>query len=173
VITQLLNYYYQVSPKDEKESKRWYREARKYCKNLSAESGLRVENVTAIVSALSPSVSWDINQRDAREFILSGGVAGVSTYGQQVKKAFKLFDERLTKEDMLKILNGDKTKSFFLNMLHPMTSGPVTGIDPEKYIKVQDRKGAKEAYREAAELVGLRPHELQAVVWEYVRKEGY
>jgi len=182
MITKLLNYIEEIDPKDLDSTTRWYREAKKYCRELSNQTGLPITNTVAIVSALSPSVAWDINMRDAANFIKSNGSATVSTYGQQKRKASKLLNTTLTKKEMLEVLGGDKTKSFFLNILHPMTSGPVTldrhalkavGINPEGYIKVRDRKGAKKAYREAAELVGLRPHELQAVVWEHVRKEGY
>lgn len=180
MLNQLLEHWKEIEPHNIKVTKRWYREARGFCKELASIHDLPVRNVAAIVSALSPSVSWDLNKRDAINFVRTRGQTNVSTYGNQARKARLLLNPDLTKRQVLQILGGDKTKSFFLNILEPMTTGPVTldrhayaalDINGSGYVSVGDRRGAKKAYREAAELVGLRPHEFQAIIWEHIRSK--
>ncbi len=155
----------------------WYRDAYRFSKEVASVTGLPVRVVVGVLSALSPNNKWERNKIDLVNFLKSGGTAKVCTYNNQKEKALKILVQQPTELGIKRILRGDKTVNFFQNILHPYTDGAVT-IDrwairaagfSEKGLKVADYREIKQAYLLAAKKVGVRPQELQAVIWEEIR----
>lgn len=155
----------------------WYRRAFKYAKELAKETGVPLRVAAGVISALSPNNRWEQNKIDARNFILSEGTSSACTFYTQRDKAWKILHEQPSELGIKRILRGDKTISFFTNILHPYTDSEVT-IDmwairaaghSEKKLSTETRRQIKAAYYEAASEVGVRVHEFQAVVWESIR----
>jgi hypothetical protein len=175
IVTKLNNHYQPT-----KRSLHWYRRAFRFSKELAAETGQPLRVVVGVVAALSPNNRWERNKIDARNFILSEGTSNACTFFVQRDKAWKILHEQPSEKEIAAILKGDKTISFFHNILHPYTNGKVT-IDMwairaagfcEKKVTVQERRDIKQAYYDAAKSVGVRAHEYQAVVWESVRNSN-
>jgi|APSaa5957512535_1039671.scaffolds.fasta_scaffold04851_3 hypothetical protein len=160
----------------------WYDEAREYATGLAIKHGYTVSTVCAVLSALSPAVSWNVNKRDAHTLL---GLAAVgetepdnipaSTYGPQVEKALRI---AWTGNPDL-IGNGLKTVSFYLNMVG-IQDGSVCTIDrhilgaatgsrdaTHKDISVTSKRyfDVSAQIKRLARNRNLQPKQVQAVIW--------
>lgn len=165
---------YQLSQHDA--SRNWYIEANQFCIQLSQDFEISIDKVAGILSALSPGVNWPTNKRDAIYLIqahsgMKVGLHRFSTYGRNVQKAAAIFNG---KKDAFNPKTGAKTWNFFWNILDPSDPRYVT-IDRhmvefmtgEKYEGLTFKKYEQFAneVKEAADIVGVLPNVLQAVVW--------
>lgn len=157
----------------------WYREAHTYGLDLYLMFEESLVKVFGIIAALSPQKSWNENKRLAKEF-LKGNESGQTK--ANLNKARRILDlPRSNKEDVLDILNGEKTKAFFLNMLEPNT---VNGVTVDRHaveiavgkvldnhtMTVKQYQFFERCYFIAANKIGILPHEIQAVTWEFWRQ---
>lgn len=160
-------------------SRDWYRDAHSFGIDLYLMYETSIVKIFGIIAALSPQKSWIENKRLAKAF-LSGNESGHTRVN--LNKARRILDlSTSNKEDVLDILNGEKTKAFFLNMLEPNTVNGVT-IDrhaveiavgkvlPNHKMTVRQYQFFERCYFIAANKIGILPHELQAVTWEYWRE---
>lgn len=169
----------------------WYITANKRVLELADKYTVSPEKVAGIIAALSPAVSWTQNLSDANNLI-SNMVRGtqtkirVTTYGKNKLKAVNIYNSNSFEEiDRLligcsKIVN--KTYSFYRNILEPEVSNTVTvdrhaiRIAMEEILKdviwmTEKRyRTIRDAYIKSAKKLGLRPHELQAIVWLTFRR---
>jgi hypothetical protein len=172
MVNSILHWYNQAND-DDKKAVSWYREAHK----LAQKHPMGVECGAAILAAYSINESWEKNKRHFTNEI-SGIVPRCMEMSKakaaQIHEAVSLCEiGRLPS-----ILNGQKIRCFYANILNPSEFGVVTidrhalkvaGIDAKKPTKKQ-YLAASEAYCEAAKVVGLLPHELQAVTWVCYRR---
>lgn len=168
----------------------WYRVAHEFCKSLAREYDLQVPTVAGVVSALSPSVSWAVNQEDARSLVHAYCIEGkpenctVSTYGPNKMKAIGILDAndptyRFTAAPFF--MRDTKTNSFYYNLYAPMSSQKHVTVDRHAIgvavgstgtlhqgisVSYHRYRTMQDAYRTAADRLDIRyPCELQAECW--------
>ena len=201
-IKRRLKKMYNLTPVENLEiSKNWYFEANKFSRELSKNIGVSSIKISAVLSALSPAVSWDINKRDCetmiKVFVNFGSLenCNYSTYSQNAFKAWEILNDKkneTTKDIYNKYFNngksGFKTANFFVNIASPKDENFVT-IDRHQFAICRNLKSSsdgktptkkvyeilKSAHIETAKELKILPHELQAVTWSTYRTEilGY
>ena len=160
----------------------WYYKANEFAKQVSEKYDVPLPIVCGVVSALSPSVAWEINKRDAVKMV-ELGTNGIdrfpnykfATYGQNVIKAWEIFKGNLNPDHAFHPQKAPKTYNFYHNILHPdngnyvtidrhahtiVTGGEevYTGLRFKKYREIAD------AFKRAAERVGLIAPTFQAIM---------
>src|SRR5271165_3683746 len=132
----------------------WYKNARLFSFDISQKYNFSFRKTCAILSALSPRNKWERNKLDTELLIsyllgFNNKMPKCSTYGNMVKKAITIFnspDDR--PETMLRLLNGPKIKSFFLN-IYDVNSQCITVdswiqlISLGKYLSINQRPSLK------------------------------
>lgn len=157
-----------------------YRRLHGMMERLAVSYEVRLENVVACFSALSPNNDYLGNLRSTVT-LLEGRRRGlpvesctVSTYGACKLRAW----EFLAGEDFLTRTVGKKTRNFYINILDPEENTAVT-IDGHMYCiwigkRMTMRQAVRErmAYdavadgcRELAAHEGMLPNQLQAMLW--------
>lgn len=151
----------------------WYEDASSTASALAAEHGLTLDQVAGIIAALSPQTAWPQNLDKARELISTGDTYG---FGRARSKARRI----LAGESPDDVLAGPKERAFYETIAAPARATSVVidrhaydavigAIGTDRSRKQLERKGAYDAvsdvYRDAARLLGLRPHVVQGVVW--------
>jgi hypothetical protein len=132
-----------------------------------------------VIAAFSANTGWGQNMRLALAKSAGQEVGHLKTVLTKVEAIWE-------GANPLAVLgNGLKTLNFYLNIFQPDHSGPVTidrhahDIARAEVWGSEDRglsAGTRyailaDAYRDAATLRGVRPHEMQAVTWETWRSE--
>ncbi len=157
----------------------WYWEAHRNCNSHAKLLDVPFYQFVAVVAALSPQKQWEKNIGDAILYITSKGKAKLfaTTYMKDKCKAIlKLDRNSLNTDEVKKILNGNKIKSFYENILRPYKSDAVT-IDRHAIRSVAmqgtltDKKYKEIAavHQKVSKKIGIKPHELQAIIWLVVR----
>jgi hypothetical protein len=175
---------YNVSLESEKND--WYREANVFGSQvsefLSGFNRLSVSKrqVLGIVSALSPLKEWSKNKDLAVDLIMSGDCGHMQRNKQKALDILALKDDTGVNIDqqILDILNGDKTKNFYLNMVYPNGGGVTvdrhaiaiaigrTATDKEQSISSAVYTFIEECYIMTSETLGLTPLHLQSITWQ-------
>jgi hypothetical protein len=165
----------------------WYSDAKFKCSTIATTYGVSTELVASVVSALSPRNRWSRNIVDADNVVSHvfqrTPLRPCATYGANVRKAIKLCNESLSNEQRLKLLNGEKIKSFFLNIIGDDSRVTVDSwimlAYAGKYKETKKRKALTlTLYRKiekdikiVAKETGIKPYELQAIVWLQFQKD--
>jgi hypothetical protein len=175
---------YNVSLESEKND--WYQEANVFGSQvsefLSGFSRLDVSKrqVLGIVSALSPLKEWSKNKELAVDLIMSGDCGHMQRNKQKALDILALKDDTGVNIDqqILDILNGDKTKNFYLNMVYPNGGGVTvdrhaiaiaigrTATDKEQSISSAVYTFIEECYIMTSKTLGLTPLHLQSITWQ-------
>lgn len=175
----ILNAYELCSEQDIKEGKNWYRNANFFACELSQQFPFNLDNVCAVISALSPACSWEVNKRDAFNLLNNTEGYKFSSYGANVAKAKKA--KVHPNPASLFGITGLKTKAFYGNILQPESKQDVTidrhaaAICEGRFFKKSGSirltpiqyEVMKNAYINAANIVNLVPCQLQAIVWTW------
>lgn len=165
----------------------WYSEANSIAAKMAEKYGITTLKAAGIIAALSPGTNWKQNIIDANLFcraMLSDMPLSeivVTTYGTFKVKAMEIWYDCDTHAKILDVLskNGgiNKTKSFYLNLINPLTGEAVTVDRHAMRVALGDTRGNKlnltearyksitRGYEIAANEVGVLPHELQAITW--------
>lgn len=182
---------YSLATQDEiEEGKAWYANARRECQELADNLGYPLAVVAGVVAALSPNNRWQRNLRDA-EALLRGYRDGVdvrevkvSTYHAMRQKAWDICDEyvRYVRDvSIAQILNGPKITAFYKCILghedavcidghaYNIAQGNRKGLKGLN-VSAKDMRETASQYVSAAEEVGLKPYELQAITWVVWRR---
>jgi hypothetical protein len=169
----ILAVYRQANPAHQREGAVWYQTAHTFAVGLAKRYGVSVEQAAGVIAALSPQLAWTLNERYA-DLICRTGDAPV--LGRSKRNALAILDGA----NPLDVLRGPKTRAFFDNILRPDSSSVVTvdrfahdiavgEVFGERYRPTLERKGGYEriadAYRVAAESLGIPPLNLQAITW--------
>lgn len=169
-------------------SKKWYYEVHDHCEMLASKHNVPVIKVAAMMSVLSPQVTFVQNMTSLENYLETGGDCTVSTFAKQKVKADNIYALDNATEENLKIIIGKglKTLSFFENIYRPDTSMAVT-VDlwqvrwakSKRLIRMNDtltdkryRLIADSIVRRAKKL-GMMPHEYQAVTWVEIRGKAF
>lgn len=170
---QLLEHFRKATDSDIHVGMRWYRDAHLRAKRISEVLKIPLYKVVGVIASLSPRNRWDRNMKDAVALIRKGKRAKVATFNANKRKALLILEASNEKQVRI-LLKGRKVTSFYENILHPYKNDTVTvdvwafrslGLEPlnKNYSVVED------VYKSTAKELGIRNHELQAIIWSVVR----
>lgn len=156
----------------------WYLEAHSFAKELSSKRCTLIQ-ACGILSALSPLKTWNQNKTIAKAFILDNIRAKLHTSTQLNKAITILSLTNPTEQEILTILNGDKTKSFFINIYKPYDIEHVTidrhalsialgkKLSNTEFIHTTNNQYTffAQCYKDLAKELNILPSTLQAVTW--------
>lgn len=176
LVDNVLSVYDRASTAARNQGMSWYQTAH----DLAGVVGLGdYDKGAGIIAALSANTAWGQNER----------LALAISEGKEVRHLSKVLDKVhriMAGEPVLMVLgSGQKTINFFLNIADPEASGAVTvdrhahdvargqvwGNKQRGLTTVKRYDVLADAYRDAAALRGVRPHEMQAVTWCQWRDE--
>lgn len=154
----------------------WYLEANKLANTMAIDFELATIQTAGIIAALSPLKSWEHNKQIARQF-LNKGVAKHTKAMMAKAEQIKLAN---TEEEILKILNGNKISSFFVNIAFPERECSVTidrhaiSVALGRTLLEHEGRGITKVqyeffvscYKDASKLANVRPNMMQSVTWE-------
>ena len=153
----------------------WYERAHNEAKLLSQVFDIPLPKVVGVISALSPNNKWKRNLHDAWNLLETPCITTkCCTFTKQRQKALDILNGSGREAEILSILKGTKTLTFFTNILYYSDSQSVT-VDMWAYrsVNVEPKqkyyKQVQQAYQNVAKELNLIPHQLQAVVWGVVR----
>lgn len=159
----------------------WYRKANTFAQGLAERNGLSLAQASGIVAALSPQVSWEVNQTLAMK-----ACAGRSYVGQtrpNMAKASAIREGSNPSEVLFTSdRTGKKVRAFYACIADPegtkevcidrhaysLAEGLLANDDKERTNALQRKgvyEGLADSYREASRILGVLPHEVQAVTW--------
>lgn len=158
----------------------WYQHANVFCKEISHNTGLTVDTVAMVVSALSPAVSWELNKIQAEQMCcafrdgLPLETVTTSTYESNRLKAWDILHGK-----KVITVKSPKTYAFYRNllldvdsvtidrwMLRVMFNRPLKSLTALKY------RQCEEIMRETAKDLDIFPLQLQAITWEQIRQDA-
>jgi hypothetical protein len=162
----------------DEEKNDWYSDANRF--SVLHGNG-EVSKMCGYISALSPLKTWEQNKRLALDYI--NGLQ-VGHFGSFVRKCDMIKQSNGTDEEILAILNGNKTQSFYLNIRHPHKGDNVTidrhAISIAMGYTVEDSylRGITDnqysffvaCYRMSADKVDVSPTLMQSATWQKWRK---
>jgi hypothetical protein len=183
----ILNVYQQATPSEIQEGKNWYWLARVTAIRLADRYMLEsMQHAAGIIAALSPSVSWSVNVRDAEAICAArqGEQVQCSTYGPNIAKAIRIRDGA----NPLTVLGGYKVRRFYRCIVDPscasvvidrhamcLAAGITLGHDElKRHNHVLDRYRGfstvgyhrfERCYQRTARHLEIVPNALQATVW--------
>lgn len=179
----------QASPDELLAGKEWYLKASVWLDEIGVKYRVPCEIVCGVLSALSPSVEWGLNKKQAEKlihgYLILSDVDGVviSTYKTQLRKAIAILDlievwqsdDNWNENYIPEILGrrAYKTKAFYWNIYNPHDPKFVT-IDTHiwnaaglvtKMINKGEYKAMSEIIQEISLAYGYEPCQLQAIIW--------
>jgi hypothetical protein len=169
MVVNLLDHY----ESSEGDGLTWYRESKRYARELSRTYGGGVGRAAGIIAALSPQVQWSVNKRLAEQVMRTGSTEE-GCIEANAMKAYRIW----MGERPLRVLGGPKVRAFYRAMMGDEDAAvidtwmlqavqwPRQGCSAKQY----DRVAA--ALREAAARVEVPTASFQAVVWTHVRGGG-
>jgi hypothetical protein len=164
----------------------WYQEAHDFGIEVSEMfEGVSKRQVLGIISALSPLKEWNKNKELAVDLISTGTCGHM---GRNIQKGrdilaikgsnYRECDSMVLDFKIRKILNGEKTKAFYTNMVYPSGKGVTvdrhaiaiaigrTATDKEQSISKQVYTFIENCYIMTSETLNLAPLHLQSITWQ-------
>jgi hypothetical protein len=152
----------------------WYSVANATANAFAQQSGYSLEQCAAVIAATSPNNGWGANKRLAGKVIDAKGQKRDGYFKANLDKANRV----LNGEPIEEVLTSQKVGAFYAGIA---TNGltDVVCVDRHAYcIAVDDRSQTNnvsltpkrynlvaDAYREAAELIGITAAQVQAITW--------
>ena len=190
VKNNILSSWNQTSEEDRKD---WYKEARQFCTKLGTETHTCTIAVCGVLAALSPIKTWKENKKITEDFIRDGKCGHFKSLQDKAKRiveyshstAYESNTEKENSSNIISILNGNKIRSFFVNIAFPQEYNEVT-IDRHALsvalgykVKDDDMRGITdnqynffvECYKTASNKVGVSPLIMQSATWVWYRKQ--
>jgi hypothetical protein len=171
----------QATEAEQREGKGWYQSAHNACKMLATVHGISLNQACGITAALSPGLRWERNLEAAECVIAELPLDGIGIrWYANVRKAWRI----LNGETPEVVLGGNKVRAFYDNILQPKRSlsvcidGHAFAIAAGKRITLKNTPNIGRraynrlsgSYSTVAKRVGIRPCELQAIVWVVWRR---
>lgn len=163
----ILAAYARANDWDRDEGMLWYSKAHAEAVLIAARYDIEPWQAVGVIAALSPGAHWGRNVVEADMLIEAWkdgrDIPQVGTYGRRnVHKALAV----LAGGNPLDVLGGSKVRSFFANMLFPLTSDAVT---VDRHAKALAYGFASRTARGASddELSVVRPAEYEYIAWHY------
>lgn len=174
ITERLIELYNQADETTKSHGIGWYALANKRAKELCLKHNKPMYIVAGIIVALSPNNKWERNLIDADKFLASPSLeTKVCTFMKNREKALKIMKAKNAHE-VLHLLNGRKTVSFYHNIMRYKTS-QVVMVDLWMFRIASLTHNAKnyelisQGVLDASKHLGILPHQLQAIVWSVVR----
>jgi hypothetical protein len=188
--------YFQSNALDRQTGLNWYNTAYNICLDLSIKYNVTVDIVAGVIAALSPNNKWESNIIDA-EIMLRAWAADidyddvkVGTYNTNKGKAQTILDCELTREQIVKVLRGNKITAFFLCIAsngisdtpcidghaYNIWNGTVSSLKEVPSMSDKTFRIIQDAYRDAAHIitnVTKQYHsaaQVQAITWVAYRR---
>jgi len=159
----------------------WYGKANDFCIRIGLKYNLTSIMVAGVVASLSPVKTWEQNLKIAENMVRSGDCGHM---GQFKQKAKDILASDGSKESILKVLNGRKISSFFLNIIgdteptvtidrHALSIALRLKVTDEMYrgMTQQQYEFFVECYKMVAKVVNEKPTLIQSATWVYFRKQ--
>jgi len=164
----------------------WYQEAHDFGIEVSEMfEGVSKRQVLGIISALSPLKEWNKNKELAVDLISTGNAGHMKRNVQKGRDILAIKGSNYRECDSMvldfkirKILNGEKTKAFYTNMVYPSGKGVTvdrhaiaiaigrTATDKEQSISKQVYTFIENCYIMTSETLNLAPLHLQSITWQ-------
>lgn len=173
---RVLEVYHSATPEQVEEGHAWYQMAHLVAQRMARINSLSVYAAAGVISALSPSVSWEKNVEDAEHLMQRDAFHPYSTYGPNVKKAWRIVDGEHPEE----VLGGKKVLAFYHLISNPNLADKVvvdrhavkvctrrqwvSDTEASRFLAVGYDRCAS-AYVDVANSLGLLPHKVQATTW--------
>lgn len=176
----------QSTAADIENGRQWYSTARKFAREQSEKHNLKIDVVTAVISALSPETTWQINKDKTIEFLEYRENSIMATYPNNKDKALKFLSNDLEPNEHYNLSNWRKTSAFYRNILEPNCDQRVTldrhalriahgyyltgdqsiyyGNTRAKYVKTEL------VFKQIAHENDMLPNVLQAITWVTFRR---
>ena len=175
-LKNIMAVYEQATEQEHRAGKCWYQSAHNACRMLSTVHGISLQQACGITAALSPGLRWERNLEAAECVIAELPLDGIGIrWYANVRKAWRI----LNGETSEVVLGGNKVRAFYDNLVQPKRSLSVC-IDGHAWAIANGKRVSllqvphigrraynrlSGSYSTVAKRVGLRPCELQAVVW--------
>ena len=187
-VRQILKVYKSATSDEIEFGMRWYAIAKRDATKIAKEFGISVNTTVGVIAALSPNLGWNLNVRAARDLIgaFTDGRSMddiiVSAYPANKRKAWEMLEQKMVrKKALMAKLNGRKTTAFFANILGldvVTVDGHAKNIhDGLRRVLKNNNVGVKEygiiadAYYKAANKVGIKGYQMQAITWVAWRRQ--
>jgi len=177
----ILAVFNQATTDELRQGTQWYTDAHKQGVRLAKTYGISIDAACGIIAAVSPGLRWERNVEVAERIIQRRELDGLGVrWYANVRKA-RLIRNGQKPENILK---GNKVRAFYDNIAQPGRSlcvcidGHAYAIASGKRISLMDvppigRRAYNRlsaSYAVVAKHLGLRPCQLQAVVWVVWRR---
>ena len=188
--------YFQSNILDRQVGSQWYHNAYMVCVTLGEKYGIHSDIVAGVISALSPNNKWDRNVEDAEAMVKAWAYeipfesVAVCSYSANKDKAATILQCEMNRENIIKVLRGNKTIAFFLCIANDGNSdtpcidghayniwnGSVSNLKQVPALSDKTFNMIQDAYRDAAKLisgVAEKNHsaaEIQAITWVAYRR---
>jgi hypothetical protein len=163
-----------------KDGLNWYERLNDYCSELANTFDMPVYKVAAIMSILSPQCSFTTNVRDTFVLLQDGKDAKLRSpifkekalkalYANSFDEVSALFNEK----------TAPKTLSFFENLLLLDSNRVTVDIHMIRFFEIEGSltikryKQCEKYIQDYAEMVGLKPFQVQAQLWCIVRGKSF
>lgn len=187
-VRQILKVYRSATSDEIEFGMKWYAIAKRDATKIAKEFGISVNTTVGVIAALSPNLGWNLNVRAARDLIgaFTDGRSMddiiVSAYPQNKRKAWEMLEQKMVrKKAIMAKLNGPKTTAFFANIIGMdvvTVDGHAKNIhDGLRRVLKNNNVGVKEygiiadAYYKAADKVGIKGYQMQAITWVAWRRQ--
>lgn len=180
LIRNILSVFHQASDSDRSEGLYWYQTANRDAQSLAERFQVSLSVAVGVIAALSPGRNWGLNLQDAEKllhaFTNDLPLPHVGSYGRKnVAKARRIMQG----ENPFDVLppTGPKVRAFYSLILDPASNLEVCvdrhalaiavgRVQPESVtVRVFQYGFFAKHYSAAAAILGLLPHQVQAVTW--------
>ena len=192
----ILATYFQSNAYDRQVGLQWYNNAYQVCVTLGEKYGVHSDIVAGIIAALSPNNKWESNIIDA-EIMLRAWAAEidysqvkVATYSNNKDKAATILDCQLNRDQIVKVLRGNKTIAFFLCIAsdgdsdtpcidghaYNIWNGTVSNLKEVPTLGIKTFQHIQDSYRDAAKIITTvtgsyhSAAQVQAITWVAYRR---
>jgi hypothetical protein len=192
----ILATYFQSNAYDRQVGLQWYNNAFQVCYTLGEKYGVHSDIVAGIIAALSPNNKWESNIIDAETMLRAWAAeidysqVKVSTYSNNKDKAATILDCQLNRDQIVKVLRGNKTIAFFLCIAsdgdsdtpcidghaYNIWNGTVSNLKEVPTLSIKTFQHIQDSYRDAAKIISKvsgsyhSAAQVQAITWVAYRR---
>lgn len=186
-VQSIIAVYNLASQSDIEQGQTWYARALTFASKLSRQYDIHIASIVAVIASLSPRNRWERNMQDAESMVKVAAAGGkfedlmslkVCTFKTGKQKAATILTQNITHRDqLLATLKGPKLQEFFNCILgdcndvcidghaYSVWVGDRIALANVPSIGKKLRQTIKADYREAADILGVGTHIVQAVTW--------
>lgn len=184
LVENILKTYGAATRKEKIDGLRWYKRAKRDCKQLAQTKGVTLRHAVGVVAATSPNLRWEKNVHTAAQ-VIDGHAQGIDpetiescmAYKPNRKKGYSILDSVNRSSAIMKVLNGPKITAFFDNIMggdSVTVDGHARNIAYGERVNLKDNQAnigkleyatIAQAYRDAASILGIKACDLQAITW--------